>query len=263
MRPLPLHNLFRPKSILPAAVAGFLVFFSSCQRSEEKPTENIPPPEPDAFCGLPVPDFETAIRMIRERRDNFPKVGEAAVPFSLPSAKSQGKIALSELHREKPVVLIFGSGSCSVLGRSDSWIPALYGRFHNQYAFAFVYIRESHPTQGYQPAKYAREVQPVPDAESLERRRETAARYAEAKALPFPVLVDTLNDETARLYSAWPVRLFVVDTDGTVLYSGGQAPWFYRPFEGYQHQAPVAPELQDLPRSDRSLEEFLEFHSTQ
>lgn len=263
MRILLLHNLFRPESILPGAVAGFLFIFSSCQRSEETQASNIPAPEPDAFCGLPVPDFETAIRMIRERRDNFPKVGEPAIPFSLPSARSGDTITLSELHKEKPVVLIFGSGSCSVLGRSDSWIPALYGRFHDQYAFAFVYIRESHPTQGYQPAKYASEVRPVLDAESLENRRETAALYAEAKALPFPVLIDTMNDETARLYSAWPVRLFVIDTDGTVLYSGGQAPWFYHPFEGYQHQVPVAPELQDLPRSDRSLEEFLESHSTQ
>ncbi|MDF1858984.1 MAG: redoxin domain-containing protein [Verrucomicrobiales bacterium] len=263
MRTLPLHNLFRPKSILPGAVAGFLVIFSSCQRSEETQTVNHPAPEPDAFCGLPVPDFETAIRMIQERRDNFPKVGEPAIPFSLPSARSEDTIALSDLHREKPVVLIFGSGSCSVLGRSDSWIPAVYDRFNEQYAFALIYIREAHPTQGYRPAKYAREVRPVLDAESLENRRETAARYAEAKALPFPVLVDTMNDETARVYSAWPVRLFVVDTDGTVLYSGGQAPWFYHPFEVYQHQAPVAPELQDLPRSDRSLEQFLEFHSRQ
>lgn len=235
-----------------------VLFAVLCGCSEPPLESSTPEPPGDAFCGRPVNDFRMAVEMMLERKDNFPKVGEMAPNFALPTIERDSPISLAELHRDRPVVLILGSASCSVLGRSDEWIMQFHDRFADRFAFAFVYLRESHTPEGYQPAKYAEEVAPITDALTLDDRLAAARRYAEEKGFPFPVLVDTMNDETARRWSAWPVRLFVVDTDGSVLYSGGQAPWFYAPFEGYGHKPPVDPRLQVLPRSEISLEEFLE-----
>jgi hypothetical protein len=245
--------------------AGFFILLlaislaAACSRESEPATETEAPLSAgDPYCGRPVEDFEMATRMILERADNFPKPGEKALPFSLPNAATGKPTTLTELHRDQPLVIIFGSGSCSALGRSEAWILNFYERYSPYFQFAFVYIRESHPTEGYQPRKYAKEITPLPDAEKIEERIHAAKQYAESRAIPFPVLVDRIDDEIARRYSAWPVRLFVVDREGTVLYAGGQAPWFYRPFKAYRHKPPEEPILQSLPNTPISLEEFLD-----
>ena len=46
---------------------------------------------------------------------------------------------------------------------------------------------------------------------------------------PFPVVVDTMDDEIARRWSAWPERLFCVDVGGTVRYVGEQGPFGFWP----------------------------------
>jgi len=245
--------------------AGFFILLlaislaAACSRKSEPATETEAPPSAgDPYCGRPVEDFAMATRMILERADNFPKPGEKAFPFALPNAATGNDKTLSELHRDRPLVLIFGSGSCSTLGKNAAWMIDFHKRFGTQFQFAFVYIRESHPEQGYRPDKYATQIPPLHDAEDLVGRIEAAKSYAAARDLPFPILVDQIHDETARNYSAWPVRLFVIDTDGTVLYAGGQAPWFFKPFRNYKHKAPVDPKLQSLPNTPMSLEEFLE-----
>ena len=47
--------------------------------------------------------------------------------------------------------------------------------------------------------------------------------------LPFPVVVDTMDDAVAQRWSGWPERLFVIDVDGTVVYTGEQGPWGFWP----------------------------------
>ena len=46
---------------------------------------------------------------------------------------------------------------------------------------------------------------------------------------PFKVAVDSMDDAVAIRWSAWPERLFVVDTDGVVRYTGEQGPFGFWP----------------------------------
>ena len=67
----------------------------------------------------------------------------------------------------------------------------------------------------------------VPDPRTLSERKAVAALCSAELALPFPVVVDDLMDRTARAYGAWPVRAFVVGTDGRLLYRGRPGPAGY------------------------------------
>ncbi len=224
--------------------------FIGCQKEVNENT--------DRFSGKEVTDFQMAKELILERKDNYPKVGELAPKFELFDLNSESQKSLGDLHREKPLVLILGSGSCSILCRSDSWINAFQANYGDRFNFSFVYIREAHTLEGYQPRSMTGSISPLVAALDDSARKRAAAEFLKMKELTFPVLVDSVSDDVAIEYSAWPVRLFVIGTDGRVLYSGGQAPWYYHPFEAYQHSPTFDPDLKKLPQSSESLESFLE-----
>ena len=42
-------------------------------------------------------------------------------------------------------------------------------------------------------------------------------------------IVDEMDDGTMKAYAAWPDRLYLVDTDGKVVFAGGKGPWGFKP----------------------------------
>lgn len=50
---------------------------------------------------------------------------------------------------------------------------------------------------------------------------------------PFTVLVDDMDDSVAIRWSAWPERLFVIDAEGFVRYTGEQGPFGFWPLRAH------------------------------
>jgi hypothetical protein len=87
-----------------------------------------------------------------------------------------------------------------------------------------VYIKEAHPVDG-RVAKYnemagIRIKQPT----TLEAREDVAQTCSTKLSLKFPVIVDTIDNQTSQDYAAHPDRLYVVDTDGKIAYKGKPGP---------------------------------------
>jgi len=217
-------------------------------------------PSPDSHAGQTVTDLDMAFDLIRRRIRNAPRVGEPAPALFLPLAGDAERfVSLHTLRRSRPVVLLFGSRSCGVFRESLGGIQELYFRFGNDVLFLFVYIREAHPMDGFEGDPDADVLDPVSFAE----REALAARTREHLRIRFPAVVDSMDDATAVRWGAWPVRLFVVDTDGRIAYAGAQGPWGYRPYRGYLHGDGRYQEksfaAEDTHESSKeSLEEFLE-----
>ena len=78
-----------------------------------------------------------------------------------------------------------------------------------------------------------------------------------ALEIPFPILIDTMDDRTATRWAAWPIRLFVVNTTGTVIYAGKPGPWGFDPGGGFKAEG--HDKLRPHPErfSQESLEDFL------
>jgi hypothetical protein len=99
--------------------------------------------------------------------------------------------------------------------------------------FVLVYVREAHPSDGWTFPEWSR----VKDPDTLEQRRLIAMRCRRGFELDFTTVVDSLDDRTARRWSAWPERLFVVSREGRVVYTGDQGPFGFDPaadFPGYR-----------------------------
>jgi len=226
----------------------FLMLFPMISGGEETPE----PFESDEFSGLIVKDREMAMQIARGRFYNAPCVGEASPAFELASMKSGELVSLRELHAEKPVVLLFGSYGCDVLRGSGFKLDELYKQFRDRFNFVMIYIREAHSLNGFGASK-ARVEDPV----TFEDREAVAEKCSAALAIPFPILVDTMDDQVSTRWAAWPIRIFVVETDGEVIYAGKPGPWGFEPGGG------VKPEGNGVlrPHPDRfsqvSLEDFL------
>ena len=52
---------------------------------------------------------------------------------------------------------------------------------------------------------------------------------SEALGLTMPAVVDDLDDAVSIAYHGWPERLYLIDTDGMVLYRCGPGPFGFDP----------------------------------
>lgn len=212
-------------------------------------------PEPfsqDQFSGRTVQNLEMAKDLVLNRFYNAPRYGSMAPNFALVDAETGETLTLTDLRKEKPVVLFFGSYGCDVFRAGFDELLAVYEKYKDEVNFVMVYVREAHTLNGF-GADRAR----VVDPRSTEERLRVARRCRDEMKIPFRVLVDPVDDRVATRWASWPIRLYVIDRGGTVVYSGRPGPWGFSPGGGFKAQH--ADEI--LPHPDRfsqdSLEDFL------
>ncbi|MCG8600548.1 MAG: hypothetical protein MI807_10435 [Verrucomicrobiales bacterium] len=240
----------RDAFFLPFLIAVFL--FPSCLSAQSKFT--------DQWAGRPLLsplDIEGAVR---SRMKNAPRVGEKAPEAVFVDAETGKGVLLRQLCEEKPVVLFFGSYSCLPVRDSAGEMKELQERFGDSVDFCYVQIREAHPTNGVPPPVLSGQAFVVDPPKSLEERSGLARKLCRECDIPFRILLDPIEDMNAVRWAAWPVRIFVVNPEGTVQYAGQQGPWFYKPMKGTKIELVGVPEeFGEIPGYSReSLEEFLE-----
>ena len=117
----------------------------------------------------------------------------------------------------------------------------LYQQYHDRVQFIVIYIREAHPVDGWwlgggvfglaMKARRSKAATDVYDPKTMEERRQVAARCESALQYGIPTLVDEIDDPVNRAYAAIPTRLYLVGTDGRVVYAGGLGPFGFKPQE--------------------------------
>lgn len=94
-----------------------------------------------------------------------------------------------------------------------------------------VYIKEIHPTDGWQVKENEQGGVLVRQHRSFDERVEVGQACMAKMALEMPAVVDEMDDAVARAYGAMPERLYLIGRDGRVVYKGGVGPMFFRPRE--------------------------------
>ncbi len=117
----------------------------------------------------------------------------------------------------------------------------LYAQYHERVKFLMIYIREAHPVDGWwfgeglqgQIIKrvFPRAATDVYDPQTLEERRAVAGRCQESLQYGILTYVDEIDDPVNKAYAASPTRLYLVASDGRVVYAGGLGPYGFRPSE--------------------------------
>ncbi len=117
----------------------------------------------------------------------------------------------------------------------------LFETYHDQVQFIKVYIREAHPVDGWWLGQGlmglilhlsgSRASRNLHDPPTIKDRRAAARECVQTLGLDVPTYVDDLQDSVNKTYAAWPTRLYLIGTDGCVMYAGGPGPFGFSPSE--------------------------------
>jgi thiol-disulfide isomerase/thioredoxin len=156
------------------------------------------------------------------------QVGDVAPDFDLPTLGGDARVKLSTLRGGKPIVLVFGSYTCPPFRKRMEAMLELYQRYHERADFYFVYIQEAHATDGWPDDANVEQKIVYAAARTPEERAEVASVCVAKLKIPFPMLVDGMDDATDRAYSAWPIRLYIVDPQGHIAFKSETGPFGFR-----------------------------------
>lgn len=151
--------------------------------------------------------------------------GDVAPDFALKRRDGKGVLKLSSFKGEKPVVLVFGSITCSPFRQKVMAVKPLFEKYGEKAEFVMVYIREAHPESVIQVKKEGKELlKKFEQTDSFEQRMENAQYCSSLLDLPFPIIVDGDDNKVKEAYAGWPIRLMVVDEKGKIAFDGGKGP---------------------------------------
>ena len=88
----------------------------------------------------------------------------------------------------------------------------LYSKYSSDIQFLVIYIREVHPSDGWDV--YAKNRLYTP--KTIEKRRKTAKACRETMKHETQAYVDEMDDKVMVAYAAWPERLYLVGKDGRI-----------------------------------------------
>lgn len=107
----------------------------------------------------------------------------------------------------------------------------MYEEFKREAEFLTIYIREAHPEDEWQMDDNVQQDVCYRQPQSLSDRLAIVKDFVQRFSYPIPIAVDTMADTADVTYGAWPERLYIVETDGTIAYKGGMGPYGYKPEE--------------------------------
>ena len=110
-------------------------------------------------------------------------------------------------------------------------LEALSDRYAAEVAFLVVYVREAHPEDGWVLSDNREAGIVLADPTNADERAAVAATCAVGLRMPWPVVVDGVDDTVARAYGGWPDRLYLIGRAGRVAFRGDEGPFGFKPEE--------------------------------
>src|SRR5438477_7959206 len=104
-------------------------------------------------------------------------------------------------------------------------------RYKDNVPFLLIYIREAHPTDGWQVPQNVKQGALLSTAKTQEEKDEHASICVIKLDIHFPTLVDKMDNRVELDYSGWPDRLYLIGVDGRVLYKSAPGPAGFLPDE--------------------------------
>jgi len=110
-------------------------------------------------------------------------------------------------------------------------LEKLYADYGDRVEFLVVYVREAHPTDGWQVGVNEREGVLFAQPTSLEARVDVAHEMCTKLELSIPTLIDGMDNKVGETYAGIPDRLYLVGRDGNIAYKGARGPFGFKPAE--------------------------------
>ena len=109
----------------------------------------------------------------------------------------------------------------------------LYAKYKDQVHFYIIYIREAHPAAGWQVPNNLIENVIYDEPTTPQERTEVAAACQVNLGLDMPILIDAIDNDIDKQYVGLPMRQFLINADGKIVYAGQKGPfgWDDQAFE--------------------------------
>ena len=95
--------------------------------------------------------------------------------------------------------------------------------------FYAVYILEAHPTDVWQMESNIKDNVLFASPKNESERENIAGACVRKLGIMFPAVVDGLDNTTEKAYTGWPDRLFLIGSDGKVVYKSKPGPFGFTP----------------------------------
>jgi hypothetical protein len=106
-------------------------------------------------------------------------------------------------------------------------IGQIRDKFAGEVEFFVVYVREAHPTDGWQVDANVQDEVFYRQHQTHEEREEVAQTCSLDLKITLPVLVEEMDNNIDEAFGAAPERLYLIGSDGKVAYHGGAGPFFF------------------------------------
>ena len=88
-----------------------------------------------------------------------------------------------------------------------------------------MYIQEAHPTDLWQLPSNIKDGVLFASPRSDEERTSTADACVRKLGIRMPAILDQIDNLTERAYTAWPDRMFIIGTNGRVVFKSAPGPF--------------------------------------
>ncbi|MBT7075453.1 MAG: hypothetical protein HN922_11140, partial [Anaerolineae bacterium] len=116
----------------------------------------------------------------------------------------------------------------------------IYAKYNEQVKFIPIYIREAHPVDGWwfggnfltknlMKTFAPRVAMDIHDPQTMDERRQVAGACETSLSYGVRTYVDEMDDAVNKSYAGWPTRLYLIDTEGVVIYAAGLGPYDFHP----------------------------------
>lgn len=150
-----------------------------------------------------------------------PMRGDRAPDFTL--ERLAGPTVKLSSFKGRVVVIVFGSFTCPSFRNRAAGIDDLREDLGNRASVMVVYTREAHPADGWEVERNKDDGINLRQTRDDAEREAAAERAKEALKLSTPIVIDSVDDATAKAYGAFPNGAVVIDRDGTIAY---RQQWF-------------------------------------
>ena len=105
----------------------------------------------------------------------------------------------------------------------------IYDAYKDRVHFLAVYIREAHPANGWQVPQNLDQNIIFDEPTTADERAEIASACQIGLDLRMPMAIDSIDNDVDGKYIGKPVRVFLIDAEGTIAYAGGRGPMEFSP----------------------------------
>jgi len=94
-----------------------------------------------------------------------------------------------------------------------------------------VYILEAHPSDVWQMQSNIKDQVVFASPKNEDEREYIAGACVRKLGIKFPALIDGFDNTVEKAYTGWPDRMYLIDTQGRVVYKSRPGPFGFKPDE--------------------------------